>query len=209
MSDSPSEGITELLLAWGNGQDAALDELLRVVQGELRRLARIYMYGERPGHSLQVTALVNEAYLRLIDSRRVQWQNRAHFFAISAQLMRRILLDSARARGYQKRGGGVPKVTLDEGLIGPVEKARDVIALDDALQSLSEMDARKGRVVELRFFGGLSVKETAEVLKVSPDTVLRDWRLAKAWLKREMSRPQSRSTARGKEEKKDRSEESV
>lgn len=209
MSDSPSEGITELLLAWGNGQDAALDELLRVVQGELRRLARIYMYGERPGHSLQVTALVNEAYLRLIDSRRVQWQNRAHFFAISAQLMRRILVDSARARGYQKRGGGVPKVTLDEGLIGPVEKARDVIALDDALQSLSEMDARKGRVVELRFFGGLSVKETAEVLKVSPDTVLRDWRLAKAWLKREMSRPQSRSTARGKEEEKDRSEGSV
>lgn len=200
MSDSPSEGITELLLAWGNGQDAALDELLRLVHGELRRLARIYMYGERPGHTLQVTALVNEAYLRLIDSRRVQWQNRAHFFAISAQLMRRILVDSARARGYLKRGGGVPKVTLDEGLIGPVEKAHDLIALDDALQTLSEMDPRKGRVVELRFFGGLSVKETAEVLKVSPDTILRDWRLAKAWLKREMSKAQSRPSEPGEEE---------
>ena len=191
MAESSPEGVTRLLLAWGNGQDAALEELLPLVHGELRRLARRYMYGERPNHTLQATALVNEAYLRLVDSRRVGWQNRAHFFAISAQLMRRILVDSARSRGYQKRGGGIPKVTLDEGLIGPQEKSRDLVALDDALKALCGVDARKAQVVELRFFGGMSVEETAEVLKVSPETVLRDWRLAKAWLAREMGKAEA------------------
>jgi RNA polymerase sigma-70 factor, ECF subfamily len=180
--------VTQLLQVWSQGQDAALDELLPLVHLELRRLARRYMFGERPGHTLQTTALVNEAYLRLVNSRQVNWQNRAHFFAISARLMRRILVDSARARRYQKRGGAIPKVTLDEAVIGAQEKSQDLIALDDALKALSAIDHRKARVVELRFFGGLDVKETAEVLKVSPDTVLRDWRLAKAWLKREMSK---------------------
>lgn len=182
---------TKLLLAWGHGQDAALDELLPLVHQELLRLARRYMFGERPGHTLQTTALVNEAYLRLVNSRQVKWQNRAHFFAISAQLMRRILVDSARARGGPQRGGGVPKVTLDEALIGPPEKGQDLVALDEALKVLSGVDPRKSRVVELRFFGGLSVEETAEVLKVRPNTVLRDWRLAKMWLKREMSQEES------------------
>jgi RNA polymerase sigma-70 factor (ECF subfamily) len=146
------------------------------------------MYGERPGHTLQTTALVNEAFLRLVNSQRVDWQNRAHFFAISAQLMRRILVDYARTRGYQKRGGGIPKITLDEALVGPQEKGRDLVALDDALNELAAVDRRKNKVVELRFFGGLSVEETAEVLRVSPETVMRDWRLAKAWLAREMSK---------------------
>jgi RNA polymerase sigma-70 factor (ECF subfamily) len=161
------------------------------VNQELRRLAKRHMFGERAGHTLQTTALVNEAYLRLVQSRRVNWQNRAHFFAISAQLMRRILVDHARARGYQKRGGGVPKVTLDEGALGPGEKGRDLVALDDALTALAEVDLRKSKVVELRFFGGLSVEETAEVLKVSRETVLRDWRLAKAWLAREMGKAEA------------------
>jgi len=187
MSAPSTQQVTKLLQAWGQGQDAALDQLLPVVHQELRRLARRYMFGERPGHTLQTTALINEAYLRLVNSRQVNWQNRAHFFAISAQLMRRILVDSARARGDQKRGGEIPKVTLDEALIGPQEKGQDLVALDDALKVLSGVDPRKSRVVELRFFGGLSVEETAEVLKVHANTVLRDWRLAKMWLKREMS----------------------
>ena len=178
--------VTRLLRAWGQGEDAALEELLPLVHQELRRLARRYMFGERPGHTLQTTALVNEAYLRLVNSRQVNWQNRAHFFAISAQLMRRILVDYARARGSQKRGGGVPKVTLDEELMAPQEKGHDLVALDDALKALAHIDPRKCKVIELRFFGGLSVDETAEVLKISPDTILRDWRLAKAWLAREM-----------------------
>jgi RNA polymerase sigma-70 factor, ECF subfamily len=186
-----TQQVTKLLQAWSQGQDAALDELLPVVHQELRRLARRYMFGERAGHTLQTTALVNEAYLRLVKSRQVNWQNRAHFFAISAQLMRRVLVDSARARGGQQRGGGIPKVTLDEALIGPQEKGHDLVALDDALNALSRVDPRKGRVVELRFFGGLSVEETGEVLQVHPNTVLRDWRLAKMWLKREMSREES------------------
>jgi RNA polymerase sigma-70 factor, ECF subfamily len=184
---SPStKDVTQLLQAWSQGQDAALEELLPLVQQELRRLARRYMFGERPGHTLQATALVNEAYLRLVNSRQVNWQNRAHFFAISAQLMRRILVDAARARGYQKRGGGVAKVTLDERLMGPEEKGKDLVALDDALKTLAGVDPRMSQVVEMRFFGGLSVEETAEVLKVSPDTVLRDWKLARTWLAREM-----------------------
>ena len=188
MPTSSAQHVTRLLQAWGQGEDAALEELLPLVQQELRRLARRYMFGERPGHTLQATALVNEAYLRLVNSRQVNWQNRAHFFAISAQLMRRILVDYARARGYQKRGGGVPKVTLDEAWMGPQEKGHDLVALDDALNTLAGVDPRKSKVIELRFFGGLNVEETAEVLKVSPDTVMRDWRLAKAWLAREMGK---------------------
>jgi RNA polymerase sigma-70 factor (ECF subfamily) len=195
MTAPSPEQVTRLLKAWRLGQDAALEELVLLVHQELRRLARRYMYGERVGHTLQTTALVNEAYLRLVNSRQVNWQNRAHFFAISAQLMRRILVDSARARGYQKRGGGVPKVTLDEALMGPKEKGQDLIKLDDALKTLAEVDLRKSKVVELRFFGGLSVEETAEVLKVSPDTVHRDWRLAKAWLQCEMSKGKSNEAA--------------
>ena len=188
MVTPPPRQVTRLLHAWRQGEDAALEMLLPLVHQELRRIARRYMLGERHGHTLQATALVNEAYLKLLGSQKVDWQNRAHFFAISAQLMRRILVDWARTRGYQKRGGGIPKVTLDEGLIGPQEKGCDLVALDDALKALAGVDARKAQVVELRFFGGLSVEETAEVVKVSPDTVLRDCRLAKAWLKREMNR---------------------
>jgi RNA polymerase sigma-70 factor (ECF subfamily) len=188
MPASSPQHVTRLLQAWGQGNDAALEELLPLVHQELRRLARRYMFGEHPGHTLQTTALVNEAYLRLVNSRQVNWQNRAHFFAISAQLMRRILVDYARTRGYQKRGGDVPKVTLDEALMGPKEKGHDLVALDDALKALADLDVRKAKGVELRFFGGLSVEETAEVLKVSPETVLRDWRLAKAWLAREMGK---------------------
>jgi RNA polymerase sigma-70 factor (ECF subfamily) len=187
---SPQQ-VTQLLQAWGQGEDAALEKLIPLVHQELRGLARRYMFGERVGHTLQATALVNEAYVKLLGCQNVEWQNRTHFFAISAQVMRRILVDSARARGYQKRGGGVPKVTLDECLIGPKEKGKDLVALDDALQALAAVDARKARVVELRFFGGLSAEETAAVLKVSPDTVLRDWRLAKAWLAREMGRAEN------------------
>ena len=146
------------------------------------------MAREHPRHTLQTTALVNEAYLRLINARQVGWQNRAHFFAVSAQLMRRILVDFARSRNYLKRGGGAQKVTLDEALVVSPEPGQDLVALDDALKALAVTDARKSRVVELRFFGGLSVEETAEVLKVSPDTVLRDWRLAKVWLARDMGK---------------------
>ena len=191
MPASSAQHVTRLLHAWSQGKDAALEELLPLVHQELRRLARRYMFGERPGHTLQTTGLVNEAYLRLVNSRKVNWQNRAHFFAISAQLMRRILVDYARTRGYQKRGGGVPKITLDEALMGPHERGRDIVALDDALNALADVDPRKSKVVELRFFGGLSVEETAEVLKVSPDTVMRDWRLAKAWLAREMGKTEA------------------
>jgi RNA polymerase sigma-70 factor (ECF subfamily) len=191
MPTPSAQHVTRLLQDWSQGKDAALEELLPLVHQELHRLARRYMFGERPGHTLQATALVNEAYLRLINSRRVNWQNRAHFFAISAQLMRRILVDHARARGYQKRGGGIPKVTLDDALMGPQEKGHDLVALDDALKTLAGVDPRKCKVVELRFFGGLSVEESAEVLKVSPDTVLRDWRLAKAWLAREMGKAEA------------------
>ena len=182
---SPQE-VTGLLLAWSEGEQAAFEKLVPLVYAELRRVAHRYMGRERPGHSLQTTALVNEAYLRLIDARRVRWQNRAHFFAVSAQLMRRILVDFARSRQYLKRGGGAQKVSFDEGLVVSNEQGQDLVALDDALKALAAIDGRKSQVVELRFFGGLSVAETAEVLKVSPDTVLRDWRLAKVWLAREM-----------------------
>jgi len=186
-----TQQVTRLLKAWSRGEDAALDRLLPIVHRELHRLARRYMFGERVGHTLQTTALVNEAYLRLVNAREVNWQNRAHFFALSAQLMRRILVDSARARRDQKRGGGNPKITLDEGFVGAQQKGEDLVALDDALKTFAQVDPRKSRVVELRFFGGLSVEETAEVLQVHPNTVLRDWRLAKMWLKRELSKEEA------------------
>lgn len=180
--------VTELLLAWGSGDRVALDELVPIIHEELRRLARHQMRGERDNHTLQTTALVNEAFLRLVDLHRIRWQDRAHFLALSARLMRRILVDHARSRGYQKRGGGAANVTLDESLVASPERDLDLVALDDALEDLARVDARKSQVVELRFFGGLSVEETAEALKVSPETVTRDWRLAKVWLLREISR---------------------
>ena len=179
--------VTELLLAWGRGDRSALEDLVPLVHQELRRLARLQMRGERDNHTLQTTALVNEAFLRLIDLRRIRWQDRAHFLALSARLMRRILVDHARSRNYQKRGGGVDTVTLDEMAVASPERGADLVALDDALESLARVDARKSQVVELRFFGGLSVEETAEALHISPETVLRDWRLAKVWLLREVS----------------------
>jgi RNA polymerase sigma factor (TIGR02999 family) len=179
-------------VAWSEGDEAAFERLMPVVHDELRRLARRYMAGERRGHTLQATALVNEAYLRLIEVKKVRWQNRAHFFAMSARLMRRILVDFARSKGYQKRGGGGQKVTLDDALLVGGEPGRDLVALDDALTAFAEMDPRKSQVVELRFFGGLTVPETAEVLKVSPETVMRDWSLAKVWLMRELRRERTR-----------------
>ena len=187
MSAPSSKQITQLLVAWGDGDQSALEELTPLVYEELRRLAHHYMGRERPGHTLQTTALVNEAYIRLIDWKNVHWQNRAHFFAVSAQLMRRILVDFARSRGYAKRGGGALAVTLDEATLLSSEKGTDIVALDEALLSLTELDARQSQVVELRFFGGLSIEETAEVLKVSPGTVRRDWSLARAWLHRELT----------------------
>ena len=178
--------ITELLLAWGNGEEAALEQLTPLVYDELHRLARVYMAGERPNHTLETTALINEAYLRLIDWKNVQWQNRAHFYGVAANLMRRILIDFARSRNYAKRGGGVHPVDLDEAINTAQEKSAELVALDDALTSLEAIDPRKCRVVELRFFGGLSQEETAEALKISPRTVLREWNLARAWLHREL-----------------------
>ena len=183
----PGGQVTEFLRAWSDGDRAALDNLTPIVYDELHRLARRYMKGERPGHSLQATALVNEAYMRLVDYKNMQWQNRAHFFAVSAQLMRRILVDHAR-RHNLKRGGGVQHVSLDNTAIISGERDADLVALDDAMNLLAELDPRKVQVVEMRFFGGLSVEETAEVLKVSTITVMRDWSTAKAWLYRELTR---------------------
>jgi RNA polymerase sigma factor (TIGR02999 family) len=183
----PGHQITQLLVRWREGDQRALDELMPLVYDELRRLAAHYMRGERPGHTLQTSALVNEAYLRLAGQEEIQWQSRAHFFAIAAQAMRRILVDHARRRGGQKRGGGAHKVALDEALIISADRAAEVVALDDALTRLAEVDRRKSRVVELRFFGGLSVEDTAEVLNVSPGTVMREWTFTKAWLKREIT----------------------
>ena len=173
-------------MAWAGGDQEALEQLIPLVQAELHRIARRCMAGERPGHSLQATALVNEAYLKLIDAQHVHWQDRAHFLAMSARVMRRILVDWARSKGYQKRGGAAVKVTFDEALPVSNERAPDLVALDDALTVLAAHDQRKSQVVELRFFGGLSVEETAEVLKVSPETVMRDWKFSKTWLLREM-----------------------
>jgi len=178
-----SQDVSQLLVAWGNGDQAAFDSLCPLVYAELHRLAHKHMNRERPGHTLQTSALVNEAYLRLADQN-VHWQNRSHFFAIAVQIMRRILVDHVRSLQYQKRGGNAQRVPLDEAMTVSEERAADVIALDDALKSLAEVDPRKSQIVELRFFGGLSIDETAELLAVSPGTVMRDWTLAKAWLRR-------------------------
>ena len=177
--------VTGLLLAWRGGDEAALEQLVPLVHQELHRIARGCMRGERAGHSLQATALVNEAFVRLVEGKAVAWQDRAHFLAVSARVMRRILVDFARAKNYQKRGGGAQAVTLDEALV-VAEPGRDLVAIDEALDTLAKMDERKAKVVEMRFFGGLTVEETAVALGVSPDTVMRDWRLAKAWLMREL-----------------------
>jgi RNA polymerase sigma factor (TIGR02999 family) len=186
MTPAPNE-VTQLLVAWSNGDSAARDALLPLVHDELRRLAHRYMGRERANHTLQTSALVNEAYLRLIDQNDVHWQNRAHFFGIAAQMMRRILVDYARKRGFAKRGGNLQPVPLDQVMIVSPERAAEVVALDDALKSLAELDQRKSQIIELRFFGGLSIEETAEVLGVSPGTVMRDWTFAKAWLRREIT----------------------
>jgi RNA polymerase sigma factor (TIGR02999 family) len=174
-------------MAWNDGDQSALERLIPLVHAELHRIARRYMRNERAGHTLQTSALINEAYMRLIDAQQVRWQNRAHFFGIAAQLMRRVLVDFARSRGYKKRGGGAQQVSLDETILSGKERDVDLVALDEALSALSELDERKGRVVEMRFFGGLSEKEIAEALTVSQETVRRDWRLAKSWLRRRLS----------------------
>jgi RNA polymerase sigma-70 factor (ECF subfamily) len=181
-----NDQVGELLRAWTDGDASALERLTPIVYEELHRLARSYMRGERPGHSLQTTALVNEAYMRLVSYERMRWQNRAHFFAVSAQVMRRILVDNAR-RHNLKRGGGVQHVSLEEAVPVGGNRAADLVALDDAMHTLAQLDPRKAQVVEMRFFGGLNVDETADVLKVSPATVMRDWSTAKAWLYRELA----------------------
>jgi len=190
-SGGPKE-ITILLKAWGAGDQSALNRLTPLVYDELRRMARRYMRKERAGNTLQTTALINEAYLRLVDAQSVGWQDRAHFFAVSASIMRRILVDAARARGSAKRGGLAIRVdhstAVDLDQIPEVGRSAELIALDDALNALAEIDPRKARVIELRFFGGLSVEETGDVLGISPQSVLRDWKLAKAWLIREMAK---------------------
>lgn len=185
---SSAHDVTVLLKAWREGDETALHALMPLVHDELRRVARRCLYGERANHSLQATALVNEAFLRLVDVQHVDWQNRAHFLAMSARLMRRVLVDVARSRRSDKRGGDALRVTLDDAVIGGVEPDVNVIMLDDALEALAALDNRKSRVVELRFFGGLTVDETAVVLNVSSKTVLRDWEFARAWLQRELIR---------------------
>jgi len=188
MSEGAPARVTALLVQWRDGDDAAAQALLPLVHGELKRIARRHMAGERRGHVLQTTALVNEAYLRLVDVRRVQWRDRVHFLSMTARLMRRVLVDYARAQKNQKRGGALQRITLDQDLPVQCETSEDVIAVDSALDALTGQHQRKGQVVELRFFGGLSVEETAEALGISQETVLRDWRFAKSWLLRELSR---------------------
>lgn len=188
MTKQPGHEITELLQAWRQGDEHALEKLTPQVYRELHRAAKQCMRAERDGHTLQTTGLINELYLRLTDLKRINWQNRAHFFALCARQMRRILTDQARARQSHKRGGGAQPVSLDAAPVVSARPQPEVLALDGALNALAKVDSRKSRVVELRFFGGLSVEETSEVLKVSPDTVVRDWKLAKAWLLRELSR---------------------
>jgi RNA polymerase sigma factor (TIGR02999 family) len=195
MTAPSTQEITQLLIAWNRGDRVALEQLTPLVHTELHRLAKRYMAGERPGHILQTTALVNEAYLRLIDWRNVAWQNRAHFFGLAAQMMRRILVDFARAQRRAKRGGNALQVSLSEAAKLAPEQSADLVALDEALQALEKLDPRQARVVELRFFGGLSLEETAEALKVSVITVRRDWGLAEAWLFRELNRKESRDDA--------------
>jgi RNA polymerase sigma factor (TIGR02999 family) len=185
MNDATHE-VTDLLAAWSDGDQTALDKLMPLVYAELRRIAHRYMNRENPGHTLQTTALIHEAYLRLVNQPDAHWQNRAHFFAVAAGVMRHILTDFARARQFAKRGGAVHNVSLDEASVVSPERLAEVVALDDALQSLAAIDLRKSQIVELRYFGGLSVDETAEILKVSPRTVMREWVSAKAWLYREL-----------------------
>jgi RNA polymerase sigma-70 factor (ECF subfamily) len=184
---SPHE-VTQLLVEWSNGDKSALDKLMPLIYEELKRLAHHYMSRERPGHTLQTTAVVNEAYMRLINRKSIHWQNRAHFFAIAAQSMRSILVDHARSHAYAKRGGGAHKITLDEAMIVSQQKAAEVLALDDALKELAALDPQQTRVVELRFFGGLTIEETAEVLHLSPATIKREWQTAKAWLYHELAK---------------------
>lgn len=190
MSRVPSDPreITGLLLAWREGDAGALEKLVPLVHHELRRIAGRLMAGERLGHTLQATALVNEAFVRLVDAQRVNWHDRAHFLSMAARLMRRVLIDHARSKRYQKRGGSAVRVTFDEMTVPAHEPCHDLVALDDALKELEKVDPRKGRVVELRFFGGLTVEETATVLELSVETVMRDWRFARAWLQRELVR---------------------
>jgi RNA polymerase sigma-70 factor (ECF subfamily) len=189
MNTSPTAEpeVTRLLVDWGNGDQAALDEVMPLVYKELRKLAHQYLRKERPGHTLMTTDLVHEAYLKLVNQHGVRWQNRAHFFGIAAQLMRRILVDRARHRGRTKRGGGALTVPLEEGAAVLNQSSLTIIALDEALTKLAELDQRKARIVELRFFGGLSVDETADFTKTSPITVMRDWKMAKAWLHRALN----------------------
>jgi RNA polymerase sigma-70 factor, ECF subfamily len=191
MNNPPPNEITERLIAWGAGDRAALDQLLPVVYQELRRMASNYLRQENPGHTLQPTALVHEAWLRLIDQARVDWRNRAQFFGVAAQMMRRILVDHAKAKHREKRGGDAVKLSLDDVINLSRERAAELLALDDALDELARVDERKSRVIELRYFGGFSVEETAQILGVSPETVMRDWKLAKAWLYQQIRRETS------------------
>ena len=193
MTPTPQE-VTELLLAWNKGDSAALDRLVPLVYAELHRLAKGYLRRERAGHTLQTTALIHEAYLRLIDARRVQWQNRAHFFGVAARLMRQILVGLARERGYQKRGGGARQVSFDEALVIDEGRGAELVELDEALAALAQFDERKAQVVEMRFFGGLTEEEIAAALDVSPETVRRDWRLARSWLRRRLGWKQDDGT---------------
>jgi RNA polymerase sigma-70 factor (ECF subfamily) len=184
---SDPQSVTQLLIEWRDGDETALDRLIPLVYDEMRRLARHYMRRERAEHTLQTTALINEAYIRLVDHKGMRWQNRAHFYGVAAQAMRRILVDNARSRHYAKRGGGAQMVELDEAATVGQEQAAEMIALDEALNELAAFDPRQSKTVELRYFGGMSVEETAEALGVSPVTVMRDWRAAKAWLLRSLS----------------------
>jgi len=188
VSQLSTHEVTQLLLAWSDGDRTALDKLTPLVYEELRRMAHRYMSRERPGHTLQTTALVNEAYLRLVNREAVQWQNRAHFFGIAAQVMRHILVDHARSHAYQKRGGGNQTISLDEAMVVSQERAAEVVALDDVLKELANIDPQQSRIVELRFFGGLTIEETAVVVGLSPATIKREWSTAKAWLYHELAK---------------------
>ena len=188
MTEAQTHGLTQLLIDWSNGDQSAFDKLMPLIDEELRRLAHRYMSRERAGHTLQTTALVNEAFVRLVNRKNVNWQNRAHFFGLAAQLMRTILVDHARSHACAKRGGGAFKLELDDALVVSQKKASEVIALDDALKELARLDPQQSRIVELRFFGGLTVEETAEVLHLSPATIKREWSTAKAWLYHELSK---------------------
>lgn len=188
MPEQPQSDVTELLLSWSDGNPQALEKLTPIIYEDLRRLARSHLRAERSEHTLQCTALVHEAYLRLVDQRNTRWHNRAHFFGVSAQLIRRILVDYARAQNAGKRGGGAAKLSIDESVAAAQEREVDVVALDDALQALARLDPQQARIVELRYFSGLTIEETAEVMQISTATVKRDWVIAKAWLRREISR---------------------